>query len=159
MQKQILFEDLSIRGIKILDIGFIASIYFIIGIVASKLFDKLFGIFDPKKEEKKHIIQISLELIGMIWLIGVSTYVVRNLAEFIPSPFDGIFGFKHSKVKELSSAAVYTLIVMGYALHFRAKLEYFNKRLNSLLNVDESVTDPKLGEKIVLTAPQTIDNK
>jgi len=159
MQKQTLFEDLSVRGIKILDIGFIAAIYFIFGLMASKLFDKLFGTFDPKKEEKKHIIQISLELIGMIWIIGVSTYVVRNLAEFIPFPFDGILGFKHSKVKELTSAAVYTLIVMGYALHFRAKLEYYNKRLNSLLHVNEPVTDPKLGEKIVLTAPQTINNK
>jgi hypothetical protein len=116
MQKQTLFEDLSVRGIKILDIGFIAAMYFIIGLIASKLFDKLFGTFDPKKEEKKHIIQISLELIGMIWLIGVSTYVVRNLAEFIPFPFDGILGFKHSKVKELTSASVYTLIVMGHLL-------------------------------------------
>jgi hypothetical protein len=159
MQKQTLFEDLSIRGIKILDIGFIASMYFIIGLIVSKLFDRLFGTFDPKKEQKKHIIQITFELIGMIWLIGVSTYIVRNLAEFIPSPFDGIFGFKHSKVKELATAAIYTLIVMGYAYHFRAKLEYYNKRLNSLLNVNVPVDDPKLGNKIVLTAPQTINNE
>jgi hypothetical protein len=127
--------------------------------MGSKLFDKLFGTFDPKKEEKKHIIQISLELIGMIWIIGVSTYVVRNLAEFIPSPFDGILGFKHSKVKELTSASVYTLIVMGYAYHFRAKLEYFNKRINGSLNLNEPIKDSKLGDKTILTAPQTIDNR
>ena len=159
MQKQTLFEDLSIRGIKILDIGFIASMYFIIGVIASKLFDKLFGSFDPKKEQKKQIIQITLELIGMIWLIGASTYIVRNLTELIPSPFDGIFGFKHSKVKELATASVYTLIVMGYAYHFRAKLEYFNKRINGSLNLNEPVKDSKLGDKTILTAPQTIENK
>jgi hypothetical protein len=159
MQKQSLFENFSIRGIKILDIGYIAAMYFIIGLIASKLFDKLFGTFDPKKEDKKNIVQVGFELVGMIWLIGTSTYVVRNLAEFIPSPFDGIYGFKHSKVKELTSAAGYTLIVMGYAYHFRAKLEYFNKRLNGLLNLNSPVVDPKLGAATVLTAPQTIDNR
>jgi hypothetical protein len=127
---QSLFNNMMFRLVKIVDIGYVASFYFVIGLIASRLFDKFFGLFDSKKEDKKNVFQCGIELVGMIWLIGVSTYIVRNLAEFIPSPVDGIYGFKHSKLKELGGAAVYSLIFMGYAYHFRSKLDYFNKRLN-----------------------------
>ena len=79
--------------------------------------------------------QVSLEIIGIIWLIGASTYIVRNIVELIPSPFDGLGGFIHKKLKELSGAGVYTMIVMGYAFHFRAKLDAFNRRLNRAFDV------------------------
>jgi len=132
---QSMSNNLMFRLVKIVDIGYVASFYFVIGLIASRLFDKFFGLFDPKKEDKKNVFQCGLELVGMIWLIGVSTYIVRNLAELIPSPVDGIYGFKHSKLKELGGAAVYSLIFMGYAYHFRAKLDYFNKRLNKGLDL------------------------
>jgi len=130
-----IIEHANFRFAKIMDIGYVTAIYFIIGLIFSRLFDKLFGEFDPKKEEQKHIVQEGAELIGMIWIIGISTYVVRNLVELIPSPFDGIAGLIHKKLKELTGASVYTMIVMGYAFHFRAKLDAFNRRLNRILNV------------------------
>jgi hypothetical protein len=133
-QKTIM-EDINFRSVKIMDIGYVTAIYFIVGLIFSRLFDKLFGEFDPKKEEKKHIVQSGAELVGMIWIIGISTYFVRNLVELIPSPFDGLGGFVHKKLKELSGAGVYTMIVMGYAFHFRAKLDAFNRRLNRALEV------------------------
>jgi hypothetical protein len=132
---QSITNNIMFRLVKIVDIGYVACFYFIIGLIASRLFDKYFGLFDSKNEDKKSIYQVGLELIGMIWLIGVSTYVVRNLAEFIPSPMDGMYGFKHHKLKELGGAAVYSLIFMGYAYHFRSKLDYFNKRLNKGLDL------------------------
>jgi hypothetical protein len=149
-------KELTIRSIKILDIGYIAAMYFIIGLIGAKMFDRIFGTFDAKKEDAKHFAQVTAELIGMIWLVGTSTYIVRNLAELVPSPFDGLYGFKHSRVKELTSASGYTLIVMGYAYHLRAKLEYYNRRLNSL-NLGSIFSN--IGKKTDLTAPQVIDNK
>ena len=118
-----------------MDIGYVTAIYFIVGLIFSRLFDKLFGEFDPKKEDNKNIVQVGAELVGMIWIIGISTYVVRNVVELIPSPFDSMGGFIHKKLKELSGASVYTMIVMGYAFHFRAKLDAFNRRLNRVLEV------------------------
>jgi amino acid permease len=130
-----IIEHANFRFVKIMDIGYITAIYFIVGLIFSRLFDKLFGEFDTKKEDNKNIVQVGAELIGMIWIIGISTYVVRNLVELIPSPFDGIAGLIHKKLKELSGAGVYTMIVMGYAFHFRAKLDAFNRRLNRTLNI------------------------
>jgi hypothetical protein len=136
MQSQkTMMDELNFRAVKIMDIGYVTAIYFVVGLIFSRIFDKLFGVFDQKKEDQKHIVQISAELIGMIWIIGISTYVVRNLVELIPSPFDGLGGFIHKKLKELGGAGVYTMIVMGYAFHFRAKLDSFNRRLNRALDV------------------------
>jgi hypothetical protein len=117
----------QVRGLKILDMGYIACIYFVVGIVLAKVFDKLFGPYDEKEEAKKSFFQKTLELIGMMWAFGIVTYIVRNLIEFIPSPFNGYYGFNHLLVKELKSATVFTFVFLYFQAHFKAKLQsYYN---------------------------------
>ena len=123
-------KDLNFRLVKVIDIGYITIIYFIIGVIFSRILDWGFGKFNKKSEKSKHIIYIALELIFMIWIIGISTYLVRNIVELIPSPFEGMAGLVHRKIKELGGAGVYTLIVMSCAYHFRDKLDEFNKRFD-----------------------------
>lgn len=123
-------KDLNFRLIKILDIGYITVIYFIIGVIFSRILDWVFGKFNKKNEKNKHLIYIAFELILMIWIIGISTYLVRNIVELIPSPFEGMSGLVHKKIKELGGAGVYTLIVMSCAYHFRDKLDEFNIRFD-----------------------------
>jgi hypothetical protein len=124
--------DINFRFIKVLDIGYITVLYFIIGVLFTRVFDYLFGKYDKLTDKNKHIIYIGLELIVMIWVIGIATYIVRNIVEIIPSPFDGINGLVHKNIKELCGAGVFSLIVMSTAYHFRDKLDDFNKRLNKL---------------------------
>lgn len=122
--------DLDMRLVKILDIGYISIIYFILGVLVSRTFDKFYGKFDKKNDDKKSIYMVGIELLVLIWIMGIIIYIVRNLAELIPSPLDGINGFKHSMVKELGGAAVFTMIIMSYTYYFKNKLDYFNERLN-----------------------------
>jgi hypothetical protein len=142
-------EEINFRTVKIFDIGYVTIIYFIIGIIYSRLFDKYFGIYDPKEDAQKNFVQVSLEIIGIIWLIGASTYIVRNIVELIPSPFDGLGGFVHNKLKEIGGAGVFTLIVMGYTYHLRSKLDQYNRRLNRVFDVPipNIYLTPKLSEK------------
>jgi hypothetical protein len=128
--------DLDMRLVKILDIGYISVIYFILGLIISRLFDKYYGKFDKKNYDNKSIYTVGTELVVLIWIIGIVIYIVRNLAQLIPSPFDGINGFKHNLVKELGSAAVFTMIVMSYTYYFKNKLEYFNQRLNKEFSIN-----------------------
>jgi hypothetical protein len=128
-------DEIEMRSVKVLDIGYIAVLYFIIGVAFTTLFDKIFGEWTIDTDAHKSTIRIGLELLGMIWLFGVTTYVVRILVEQIPSPMSYIplsnpdRKFDHRRVKELSSATVFTLILMGTSFHFRLKLEYFYKRI------------------------------
>ena len=127
--------DLELRTIKILDIGYITIIYFILGLLISRLFDNYLGKFNKFNDDKKHIGRVGLELIVMIWAIGTIVYLARNIVELIPSPFDGLYGFKHLQMKELGSAAVFTMLVLSYTYHFAAKLDYFNHRINKVIGI------------------------
>jgi hypothetical protein len=98
------------RFVKILDIGYTTFIYFMLAIIIAGLMDILYGDYDEKAEKKKTIWRKSLDLIGLIWLNGVIIYIIRNVAALIPSPFDGLYGFQHSRLKELDSAYVFDFV-------------------------------------------------
>jgi tetrahydromethanopterin S-methyltransferase subunit C len=87
--------DLEFRTIKILDIGYITIIYFILGLLISRLFDSYLGKYDKLNDDKKHPIRVGAELIIIIWVIGATVYLTRNIVELIPSPFHGLYGFDH----------------------------------------------------------------
>jgi len=116
------------KCIEIFDIGYITIIYFIFAIIVAKLFNYFFGPYHKEDDANKHSIQIAIELCGVIWLIGISTYIVRKVAKTIPSPFDGIYDFHHELVRELSTAGVYTLILYQCSFFFRGKLDTFLTR-------------------------------
>jgi hypothetical protein len=123
-------REFEIRGLKIIDIGYITVIYFLIGIVFAKLFDKLYGTFDPVAEKKKSMTQQTLELIGMMWVTGVVTYIIRNVVQLIPSPVDNLFGFQHLRVKELTSAGTFTFVFLFFQAYFKSKLQYYYNNLH-----------------------------
>jgi len=123
-------NELAIRSLKIVDIGYITLIYFSIGMILAKLFDMYNGEFDEKKEKKKSMLRYGLEIVGIMWMIGIVSYIVRNLVELIPSPFNDISGFDHMKVKELKSAAVFSFIFMYFQTHLKAKMQYFYDNLS-----------------------------
>ena len=128
MAKQTLAQDLRIRGIKILDIGYIGLIYFVLGIAIARLMQNYFKKFDKEKEDKKSFTQHIVELILIVWLFSVTTYVVRNFAELIPSPFDGLYGFEHKLVKELSGASTFVFIFLYFQDYYKDKFTFLYQK-------------------------------
>jgi hypothetical protein len=120
--------EFTIRLIKMLDIGYITIIYFIFAVTVGKIFNYFFGEYNPNVDTHKSNIRIGIELCGIIWMLGISTYIIRNIVELIPSPFNNIYDFHHKRVKELSSAGVYTLILYQCMSYFRGKLNLFITR-------------------------------
>lgn len=123
-------KELIIRSIKIIDIGYITVIYVMLGIILARLCDKHFGKFDEKKSKKKSIFQHMFELIFILWFIGVIIYIVRNLVPLIPFPLDGYYGFKHLKVKELTSATFFTISFMYFQVYYQNKIKYIFSKIN-----------------------------
>jgi len=123
-------KELIIRGLKIMDIGYITGIYFLLGIFCAKLFDTIYGKFDEKKEERKSDFRQAFEIVGLIWVVGVVIYIVKNIVELIPSPLDGLYGFSHMRVKELKSASVFTFIFLLFQAHLREKTEFYYNKLS-----------------------------
>ena len=124
-----LLKEIKLRSVKIIDIGYITIIYFVTAVILAKLFGKLYGKFDEKKEDKKTFLLRTLELAGMMWIIGVVTYIVKNVVELIPFPLDGVYGFNHMLMKELKMGAVFTFVFLFFEDHFKSKLTYYYNSL------------------------------
>lgn len=122
-------RDITLRSIKVLDIGYIAAIYFTLAFFLSTWVDMKLGAFDPKEQEHKPTYQLVFECIFHIYLVGVLVYIVRNLVEKIPFPLDGVQGFIHLKVKELTNATVFVFIFLLYQKNLRDRLDYIRTRL------------------------------
>jgi hypothetical protein len=123
-------KELIVRSIKILDIGYITIIYVMLGIILAKLCDKKLGDFDEKEADKKSIYQHIFELILLLWLIGVIIYIVRNLVPLIPFPLDGLYGFNHLKMKELTSATFFTISFMYFQVYYQNKIKYVFSKID-----------------------------
>ncbi len=136
-------NDFILRSIKILDIGYITVIYFVLGLITSRILDKYYGKFDKVNENKKNVINVGTEIVIIMWILAILIYFARNFVEVIPSPFDGIFGFQHNLVKELGSASVFAMILFSYFYYFKSKLDYFNKRINKAFNIHAPISSDK----------------
>jgi hypothetical protein len=132
-------NDINFRLYKILDIGYICAIYCIAGIFVSRILDFIFIKYDKlmgnDNTKKPYIVQLLLEIICMYWIIGTTTYIIRNIIELIPSPFEGFEGLIHKRVKELGSAVAFTFIVMNSTSIVVNKVRQFNHDLNTYLNI------------------------
>ena len=122
-------KEVVIRGIKILDIGFITAIYLTLGIILAKLCDRIFGEFDEEKENKKPLWQVFIELFFYLWFIGVVVYVVRNVVQLIPFPFHGVYGYDHFRVKELINAVIFFITFLHFQNYYQKKITYLFYRL------------------------------
>jgi len=118
-------HEAVIRSLKIFDIGYITSIYFLLGLACAKIIDSFYGKYDPKQEKVKPMFQRGIEIVSMMWISGIIIYIIKNIVEIIPSPIDGIYGFEHTRVKELHSASAFIFIFLYFQAHFKAKVQEF----------------------------------
>ncbi len=115
--------------VKMADIGFITILYASIGLFLAKLFDVFDRPLVKEKEEQKQTLQIFLEFLLFIFLIGIITYLVRQTVNLIPSPFEGKYGLDHHRIKEIGNVSIFIFIFMYFQDHLKEKMQYLFDRL------------------------------
>jgi hypothetical protein len=95
--------------------------------------DKLYGKYNEKDESNKSTFRKTMDLVGMIWINGIIIYIVRNVAPLIPSPFNDINGFKHSRLKELKSAYVFDFVLIYTQKNLVKRMEVFFDTVKSYI--------------------------
>jgi hypothetical protein len=121
-------DEVIIRGIKIVDIGYVTILYGGLGLLSAAAMEKIFGKFDKTVDEHKSTIRIVGEVMGLLWVIGVVSYIAKNIVEAMPFPLDGVYGFRHELVKEVHSVFVLVQIVMYYQSSMKGKLQILYDR-------------------------------
>jgi len=128
--KQTFAEDILMRSIKVVDIGFLTVIYVILAITCAKISDAIFGDFNEENEKNKSLVTLSLEMVLILWMYGVLIYLIRNIVPLIPFPLNGFQGFDHLRVKEVSNPTVFSLVFLLYNHYLLNKIKYYYKRLS-----------------------------
>ena len=136
--KQTLSENMLLRGIKLLDIGFIFIIYFALGFILVILTDRILGKFDPVANQMTSSTVLIVQLILQFWFYGMLCYVLRNLVELMPFPLDGYkvgsSTFEHKKVKEITSAWVFGFVYLAYSNNMKDRLTFLYNRFMGINN-------------------------
>jgi len=124
-----LSSELQTRGIKIIDIAYVAAIYLTLGAVLSITIDRQLGKFDKEEADEKSTAQLYGEVLLHFASIGILMYIVRNVVEWIPFPLNGVFGYDHMRLNELRNAGLFGVIFFLFQTNLREKLVYLSKRV------------------------------
>lgn len=115
------------RIIKILDIGYTGAVFTFIGFFIGIGLNRILPKFIPQEYgERTSFIRLLLELMGHFWLLNTLVYVARNVR--IPSPFHGWAGYDHWQLKELTSAAMFALVLTQTQRSLSNKMVYLVER-------------------------------
>jgi len=127
MKKQLCF-----RLIKMIDIIYISILSVIFGFSLAYISDNIFGSFNKEKydnkiKEKKEVrYELFIKMIIVVSYTSIILYLLRNFIELIPSPFNGICGLEHVRVKEIETVtAIIFVLFFSYQFDF---LEYIRDR-------------------------------
>jgi hypothetical protein len=131
MSSQTLLENIILRSIKILDIGWSASAYFIMAMFTLFILNKLI-IYKEEEENKKSTVRLIVELLLYFWLIGVLIYISRNIYPLIPWPLDGVYGYEHIKTKEVTNAALYGTFLIVFNTNLQRQFNALRIRFDNI---------------------------
>jgi hypothetical protein len=123
-----LFKDFAVRGIKVIDIIYITIAYFAVGYGLAFFLDlcseKLYG----KQYDTKTTVALVCEIISEVTALTVLAYFARNLIQAIPFPLEGVYGFQHLRVHEVSSGELLIMFSTIFFYDLHAKLDFLRKR-------------------------------
>jgi hypothetical protein len=115
--------------IKSLDIAYITVLYVITAYILSLLVEKLIDRFFTNSFVNKTRTRLLFEITFQISVSAVASYFGRNIITSIPSPFHGVSGFDHYRVKELNSGGVLMAILLAFQRDLQAKIAQLRNML------------------------------
>ena len=122
-------DELLRRGIKMIDVS-LTSVYFLFGaLIISGLTNRIFGTFDQQKYVTMSIYEVVANVVLHSAAVVLSAYLLRNLIEMIPFPFDGTRGYVHGRIKELDGGIILLLVFVATQDALIEKIKYLYKRL------------------------------
>ena len=128
-------NELSIRTIKMFDIGCLFMFASIFGFIVARILAKYLP-FDKKKYSTKLScrIKLGIEILLEMALIGILIYATRQIIQAIPFPFEGwkgltppkgFNGYKHRKLREWENPYAIAFFILLYQDALKAKVNLF----------------------------------
>ena len=130
-------HEVSIRSIKILDVGYLFATSSVIGYIVARTLSNIFK-FDKKNYEiNAHgKIRLIVEILLEMALIGMLVYASRQIIQALPFPLDGnkgwnapegFVGFRHNKLREWENPFPIAFLIILFQDSLKAKIAYFTE--------------------------------
>ncbi len=126
-------DDIRLIGVRVLAILYICMLYVCLGIMITYWLDE-FGyhdIFVDSEDDNTNSIPVLIYELGlMIGILGIIAFLGRSIVQLIPFPLNGICGFQYEHVRELTSGAVFFVIMFNFSASIQHKISTLQDRLN-----------------------------
>ena len=116
--------EIIIRSIKIFAIAYFLTLSFIVCFSLGKYIDNFFEYLYGTNYESKNINILYIEALSQIIFLAIVSYMLRNIIQMIPFPFEGIYGFQYMKVREVTVPSTITLFLFIFQYKYQNKLSY-----------------------------------
>ena len=121
-------NNFMIRLIKCINISLIGNYYLILGIITSIILNQIYK--DTDSENISNI-NLSLRIFSRTALIMIAAYIMRQIVKRIPGVFNGMFGYNHSRVKEIQGGVIIAFSIITLQKEFKSDIELIIKRLQN----------------------------
>jgi hypothetical protein len=126
---------------KVADIGLVTFYYLSFTITASILLQLVTRVYDKYTaakdgEKAKSTVRLFFEIVANIFFIAVTLWVIRNVIERVPFPFEGLGGYQHSRLSNETMAQIGTLALILFQTSLMEKIKVFNDRLFAKAQTD-----------------------
>lgn len=121
-------NEILFRTIKITDIAYVTVLFFIYAYTIGYYLNEFFTYIYETEFEKKTNLILFCEVISQIVCIGILSYIGRNVVQLIPFPLDGIIGYEHNRIKELTNGAFIPVFLIMFQYSMQDKLAFIKNR-------------------------------
>ena len=118
--------------IKIIAILYVSILFGFFGITLSYYTDKyiLNNIFPYNDSDSDFYLVFQISLI--VGILGILSYLGRNLIQMIPFPLEGLHGFEYLRVKEVANGTILAIFIFGFSLVLYNKANQLKKKVSSI---------------------------
>ena len=134
---QTLKADIIVRLIKMFDMGWTNILFGIPALfVATLLNEHVYAkiqIGNEKDDANKTTLAILFEVLICLTISGIMAYILRNLLQMIPFPFENVYGFHHMQVGEVKSGMVISFFLFFFATNFLSKVKILQIKISNAM--------------------------
>ena len=127
-----MYDKLAFRLIKLTDIGLLGIYYLLGALIFISFFNSLSKrIFNTKKYPIKTLPtwKIILQICIQSAVICILGFFLRHFVRHIPYPFDGLYGYDHSRTKEVNGGIVIAFGIITAFSDFKDRVIELTKRI------------------------------
>jgi hypothetical protein len=135
--KQTVRENVVVRSIKIVDIGYTTVIFGIPSLFVASFLNKYvysnIQVGDIEKDEYKTTLSILTETLLCLIINGIVAYLLRNLLQLVPFPLNGIYGFRHMNLMEVRNGTIISIFLLYMSPVLLNKFKVLQQRFSTFI--------------------------